>query len=913
MTDPFNGADGISMPPADASSPGDSVLREAGSGSALVTGKRWRNYQIGAPDPTHGPGAFRATDAGLMEEVTVAGMPLDAAAEARRQTWELLQSLPAGNLVPLRSAVEEDGWRYEIVSAPPGASLRDWIACHQVGLTEIETIVRQLTLLLEAMHAAGVVHLRLRPDTIFVHEAEKNLEVMLGGIGLATLHRQPELIPVEVDPYYAPPEAAGLFRHKPGPELCAWDWWSLGRVVQELVHGRHVYGLLFERDVSGNPPELKKRAEAALLDRDPSGVRAGAVELLPDNAPARLRTLLRGLLASSRDGRWGSDQVLHWLQRESVPDRYDLARDARLFVWRRRAFTVAEAAEFFLQPDYALEGQAQFFPRMSDARDTMLGFLQELPSLQKERERVAQILALVESAPWQAVPLNARRSVVAGLAWLSLAAPATRPPLSVQRWRVDPNGLQEMFSDAPPAESVALAQAMTTGVYRRAVEALDANAGRTLALLADAGFKAAQEAEQAGWLSAEDAGGHARMLRFALDPDKDLVARRDRLRLSYATNRDARLAALLELEKTDRTALTLLAFTGERAKEFGYVTHGDWAQARLTELRGRAALLTAALFWQRLLRVVVASPALAGPWPVFVALWTVPVAFCAAGEAWVWAGAVAGLAGALRAGAVHWIEGRRARCAPGAARWTWFSRPARCSEEAERVWGSLAPPAGNLPQEFDRLCAEIRALRLSPPPELPPAAPRFVELWLGAALSTVVPIGVVVAMFVVAGTIPPMPALVDRPVTTTPGAAPDAAELAAAQQLFEEFNDGFGRRPRGPLRAWDVPAVPPQPLTVRRMMRASPLHRAYAKVGAELLLEPYPRNGLAVTVAVPVPVGGESGLVLYDCAQRELVDARTFFVPETLTDRTWYWIGNRRVVYLGVPERLAAQFSLAPP
>ncbi|MBA3850105.1 MAG: hypothetical protein C0502_08925 [Opitutus sp.] len=913
MTDPLNGAAGAALPaPSDASAPVGAALSGAGEGSALSPGKRWRNYQIGEPDRAHGPGAFHAMDVGLMEGVTLCARPIGPGAEVRRTVWQLLETLPAGNLVPLREAVEDDGWRYEIVAAPSGTSLRDWIACHQIGPSELETVIRQLTLLLEAMHTAGVVHLRVRPDTIFINEAERNLEVCLGGIGVATLHTQADLIPLEVDPYYAPPEAAGLFRHKPGPELCAWDWWSLGRVVQELLLGRHVYGLLFEREVSADPPELRPRAEAALLDRDPSGVRAGAVELLPDNANPRLRTLLRGLLASSRDGRWGSDQVLHWLQREAVPERYDLPRDARLFVWRRQAFTVPEAAEFFLQPDYSIEGQAQLFPGV-DATGTLLAFLQELPQLKPELSRLTPMLALVDSAPWQTLPLAARRSAVTGLGWLSLAAASCRPPLSVQRWRVDPAGMQEMFSDAPPAESLVLAQVLTNPAYRRAAEALDAHAGRTLALMAEAGFKALTDAAAAGWLSSEDPVAQTRLLRFSLDSDKDLLARRDRLRMSYATNRDPRLATLLAADKPDRAALVLLAFTGEKAREFGYVTHADWAQSRLDELRARANALAAAQFWERLHRVALAGPALLGPWPVFAALWTAPLAFCLAAESWFAAGGVFALACVLRAASQWWINRLISRYAPGAAPWTWTTRPSRCHEEAARARALLQPPpTRRLATALEAVRKDIRALKLKPAPAQPASAPWLVRLWAGTTLSTVAPLAVVAAMVALAGRVPPMPQLVERPAVVVPEAA-TPADLAAARLIYEEFNDGFGRRPRGPLKPWDVPAVEPRPLSVRGMAKASAVQRAYAKVGAELLLEPYPRKELEVTIAVPVPTPGEPGLVLYDSWAREIVDPRAFFVPAGLTDRTWYWIGNRRVVYLGVPERLAAQISLAPP
>jgi hypothetical protein len=359
--------------------------------------------------------------------------------------------------------------------------------------------------------------------------------------------------------------------------------------------------------------------------------------------------------------------------------------------------------------------------------------------------------------------------------------------------------------------------------------------------------------------------------------------------------------------------LVLLAFTGEKARDFGYVTHADWAQTRLAELRARAAKLTAAHFWRRLHRIVAAAPALLGPWPVFAALWSVPLAFAVASEAWIAAGAITLAAFLFRAGGQAWVGHLVARCAPGAAPWLWTSRPSRCREEESLALKSLRLlPARSIPAELEAVRRDIRALKITPAPAMPASAPWMLELWAASAASVVLPLAAVVGLWALAQRVPPMPQLVERPAVVVPESA-TTSDLAAAQQIYEEFNDGFGRRPRGPLKPWDVPAVAPRPLAVARMAPSSPVQRAYAMVGAELLLEPYPRNGLAVTLAVPVPGQGESGLVLYDSEAREIVDARTFFVPGALDDRTWYWIGNRRVVYLGVPERLAAQFSLAPP
>jgi len=879
-----------------------------GGGSGLAEGKRWRHFQI---TKAHGTG-FLAADATLMEEVLLHARPIGEDAEAHRDAWERLRALEFDGVLALREAHEENGWRYEVSAVPAGVPLREWLAAHQPELADIENFVRQVATQLDRLHQQGIVHLRLHPLTVFVGEDSHGLQVQLGGWEYATLHSQPDLIPIAVNPYYAPPEAAGLFKHKPGPALCAWDWWSLGRIVQEMVHGSHVYGLLFERNVADDPPELRARAENALLERDPSGVRAGAVELLPTQANPRVRLLLRGLLASSRDGRWQGEQVLRWTQREVAPDRYDLPRDARLFWWRRRAFTVPEAAEFFLQPDNAFDGVQQFFPATKSPEPTLRQFLAELPALRAEHEKVEQILGYVESFAWRQLPLNPRRAAVAGLAWRTLAPNSPRP-LSVQRWVIDAAGLQEMFADAPPAEALAFARVLSTGAYRRAVEAVDAGAGRALALLAEAGMDALQRAIDAGWLAPTDEVGQARLLWFAFESDKDLASRHERLRAAYATVTNPAMAALFATERPARPELMLLAFAGEHAKEFGFVTHAEWRARRAAELGAQAARLRAALFWGRAARLVAATPALLGRWPVFLGVWAAPLALAVAARAWVWMGILAAVALGLRWLARALFNATRRHEAPDSAPWTWRDGPRRATQAARESCTALGKEPHQLATEFAEVNAELRAVCQ---PEASPIEPsRLAELWLLGALANLVPVVLCVLPWlgVDFAARPSAPPLLRH---FTPRS--DGAEVAKDGTLFETYNDGFGRRPRGPLRPWDVPSVAPEPLRVERAAASSPGQRAYARVGGELLLEPYPRRDLKVTLAVPVPstVGSQAGwgIVLYDSGQRELVDGRTFFLPAQPEAKRWYWLGNRRVVYLGEPPRLPElQKTLAEP
>lgn len=909
MSDPSPGAAETALTSAGPHAPAAAPLpeRSGGSGSALAPGRRWRNFQILKAQDN----GFAATDITSMEEVVLHARPLGDDAEARREAWERLMRLRSDNLVAALEAHEENGWRYEVTVPPQGVVLREWLSAHQMGLPEIETLVRQLAAQLEALHENGLVHLRVQPTSIFVDTDGHGLRAMLGGLESATLHAQSGLVPIEVNPYYAPPEAAGLFKHKPGPGLCAWDWWGLGRVVQEIVQGGHVYGLLFERDVSGDPPELRARAENALLERDPSGVRAGAVELLPDGVSAGVRSLLRGLLASCRDGRWHGDQVLHWTQREAVADRYDLPREARLFWWRRRALTVAEAAEFFLQPDYAFDGQQQFFPT-SEEELTMRAFLAELPSLRAERERVEQVLGYVEAFAWQQLPLNPRRAAVAGLAWRSLVAAGSRATLAVQRWRVDPPGMQEMFADAPPGEALLFAHVLSTGAYRRAVEAVDAAAGRTLALLADAGMTALEWAVKQTWIAREDEVAQARLLWFAFESDKDLLARLDRLRGAYATAREAALAEIFAKEKPTRAELMLLAFAGERARDFGFVTHAEWAARRAAELGARAERLRAAIFWRRAAHVAAAAPGLLGRWPIFVATWAAPIALAGAGRAWTWGAALAGFAVALRWTARAGLNAAIARHARGEKPWTWRDGPARAVRAAAASWAALTPEQRTNPKaEFAATCAEMRQLDLRDV-AVPATPSRLAGFWVGVVLANVVPLVFCVLPWIGIDFSPPprLPEIVRRAPLRPAGEGTAAADGA----IYEVYDDGFGRRQRGPLQAWDVPPEAPQPMRVTEVRPASPAQRAYARVGAELLLEPYPRKDLKLTLAVPVPTGGVWAVVLYDTGDRELADRRTFFLTEAPDPKRWYWLGNRRVVYLGAPPRLPPlQNSLAQP
>src|SRR6478736_1510642 len=644
MPDPIAGADAVDLsnhhPPGEPPAVKPAADPLAGMGGALVVGRRWHNYTIKAELPAPPAGCFLATDVSVMAEVVIQVRPVEAEGDARRGVWGVLQELPEENFARASEAHEEAGFRYEILPAPPGQSLREWLGAHRTHAAMIETVVQQLAQGIETFHQAGLVHLNLRPETVFIDEEDQHLKIMIGGLHKALSTDLSGLVAIEVNPYYAPPEAGGLFQHEAGAGLRAWDWWALGRIVQEMVLGRHVYSLVMERDVRANPPELRARAEALLLERDVTTLRAGAVELLPEETSPRLRLILRGLLASVRDGRWRWHQVEGWLRDEQPPDRYDLPRNARLILRGEQALTLTEIADLYSQPAHFAEGVGQLFPAEEEG-ESVWRILQETPQFRAELDRVRPLREMLDMPPWQGQPVALAQAAVAGLVWLTLAAPGQRKPLCFGEYVLNAVGLRRMFREGVAETAGAALAVLTAEPYLQRVSHLDPAARKTLDLLAKAGREAVELAKSRGWAFITRPEDLAKLLGWVLASDAELQASREGLRTRYAVCDDAQLDGWMRAPTPARVELALLAATGENPVEHGYIPHAEWNRRRHGELMARATQVSRALFWRRLERLIVFAPTLLGFWPLAVAIWLVPLALAMAAQAWLLAGVTA--------------------------------------------------------------------------------------------------------------------------------------------------------------------------------------------------------------------------------------------------------------------------------
>ncbi len=871
--------------------------------------------------------AYVARDAAQNRKVIVQARLIDDTTPPRRAAWTQLCALDEPRILRCLDATEEAGWRYEQTALPSSTTLREWIACHQSGFQEVEAFVRQLAPAIAALHAKGVGHFAISPDFIYIEESDSENAFVLGGLHAATIVDQPGLIPIGVDPFYAPPEAAGLTQHQAGVRLYAWDWWSLGRVVQEFLIGRHVLGLLLDREVTRPTPELRAAAEQLLLEREPPGVRAGGVEHMSAE-PASL-VLLRGLLTGSCDARWGLHAIQRWLRREQVREYYDLPRTARLWIWKERALTLVDAAEIFTQSSYWAEGIEMLFE--ADRPDTLAHFLRETPAHRTDWECLDSIRQMTASGGWQQIPAGPRQSIAAAIGWLALTnGSGTRGTFRICGQTIDSPGLAELLRHPGGPEGVALFNALLLPAVIEFLETMDSTAGRVLKGLAVKAGGAARLAVDHAWLQPDNDREFARLLNIALERSVVLQDRHALLQSAYATSRNPDLARILA-EKTPAPAeLVISAFTGEQPDQYGYITHREWRHERYVEFRSRAEAVTAALLWIRLQRLLNVARLWSAPWPVFVGVSLGLSALAGWLNRSFSSGAMVAVVVLLgRVWLVVRVRNAFRRVGDRTPAWGWRDGIARARREAARVKAGTHATIGSLTAQLEAARGSMSGFVWENRGR-GVVQPYWWDLTGMFSLATCV----IVAVLLRGLTFVPVPlrsAITLAIEAVTPAAAPqkvhvetngttvgevvaDPAHLLATGR-YDVVDDGFGRRLRGPLRRWDhfAPREVAR-LVVNARAPALPEQAAYAVVSASLLLQPYVRDSVVGLLAVRVPTTRGFGIVVFNTRDRQLIDHDVLLLerPVPLVERTWYALDHRRVLYLGTPLPLNSEISLAP-
>jgi len=896
----------------------------------LATGERWKGYQIDGPSPTGGENVFEATHVGRMEQVLISATLLNKSTATRRGVWELLSTkLPEqAKIVTCVEAHEEEGWRYEVVQQPPATTLREWVACHQAEISTQNKLLEQVSATISALHSLGIVHLRIRPEVIYLGGEEDKPEIILGGLNTATFYKQAVINPVEVDPFYAPPEAMDAEGKSPGIGLCAWDWWSLGRVVQEMILGRHVMSGLFGHDVIRDPsPKVAERAKNLLLEIDPPGTRAGAVESMPTVAPT-IKGMLRGLLTSARDARWGSESIARWLAKENVPNYYDLARNARFFTWQGRGRSIAEAAVFFRSAENWADGEMNLFD--PENQETLVHFLTTVKEHKTDLIKLQQTHGQVSALEVSGVTDAGRRTLTAALTWLAFGPqPGT---LVIKGRKMDVPGLTELLAMAQDAANFGALKMLISAPGLALITPLDATAGITLSQLATVGGAALRQGEQNGWIDPTDAETGTYVLKLSLESEPALRKRADRVRTTFAACENPVLAAMLADKNPALWVQVLLVVTGENPRRFGYVTRIEHTRQQLARLKARSEQLQVALFWLHLKQALQAGRPWSGRWHAFCVFWLGLVAFgvvlaqdvpATAALALILMGLRRILGWRVRKLAARWDK---TLTVP----WTWRDGPERCLAEAQRTWPESAAVLPELTRQYDEMKAAMASLQ----PVGSKAGSTNSVSWLAGLW----PVFTAAALVCIVGSVQllknvgqnfgyqalsiawndPATEFDSKALAKSSGTTDEIAALLekipnlspemvakVKNGEYEIVKEAFGYALHGPIEKWNFspPAIIP-PLPVESRETATAAQRAYALVSGELLLRPYGKKGVTAMFVISVPTKTGFGLMIYNAKSRKLVDNVALTVHEGLPDKTWYHVDRYNVIYLGAPSQM---------
>ncbi len=261
-----------------------------GSGAVLVPGQTFGGYLLLGEIGRGGMGqVFRARDLALDRLVALKVSPPDAgpaAIERMLREARIGARVNHPAIVPVHAAGRVDGRAFLALQYVPGRSLRSLLDERGGSLppTEALRIACDAAEALAAVHAAGLVHLDVKPENLLLPDSGG---VRLTDFGIA---REAPVLPAREDGglYFGTPEYSS-------PEQCLGgdldersDLYSLGITLYEMLAGKVPH----EGD---SPVEILRR----IATRAPT-----AVEVLDPTIPAPVAAVVRKLLDRRRDSRY---------------------------------------------------------------------------------------------------------------------------------------------------------------------------------------------------------------------------------------------------------------------------------------------------------------------------------------------------------------------------------------------------------------------------------------------------------------------------------------------------------------------------------------------------------------------------------------------------------------------------------
>ena len=207
----------------------------------LAPGKRFaERYEIVKPRRQTGlAAAFEArSEEGPCELLVFAPNLFEGPTQAEeyRDSWRAWAGVDSPHVLRVREVLSPtDNAVVLATDLPAGTSLRDWLKEHErVEAARAKELGLQLLSGLEAIHAAGLVHGDIKPQTVYLEDGEQRAVLVDGGIttGLWNAKHLGEHTALIGTPYYAPVEQFG----GDSPNIQS-DVYNLAAVLYELVAG----------------------------------------------------------------------------------------------------------------------------------------------------------------------------------------------------------------------------------------------------------------------------------------------------------------------------------------------------------------------------------------------------------------------------------------------------------------------------------------------------------------------------------------------------------------------------------------------------------------------------------------------------------------------------------------------------
>jgi Protein kinase domain len=429
---------------------------------------------------------------------------------------------------------------------------------HRFSEASIRELVRRLAAAIEYLHrSVGTAHRDVKPSNILVVDPSVPI-VKLADFGVMTLVDAGGATTFAGTKKYAPPEA--LRWRLTRSELLAYDWWSLGRVVQEIVDGIHPYDRIA---ATLSDLEIESDAmEAVWCDilSEQSRARYGRAGQLEHSAE-RWRPLLRGLLTTDREARWGCAEIERWLAGEAVLDSYDALPDEDRFrVADRDAEVLAEVRRLSTPESWdeaccivvESDGIVALFRGMSD------------------NKRVRSRLRTADAAYDSLIRLVSARTAEEILAMLVLRViGGEATPLTLRGYELDVDLLLEWARTSEPGTRE-LILALSENVVLAAIEASAPNAAARLRDFAAAWGEMQRVLE--AWVPSAALNRQVElMVAYSAqirDANETLIAD---ARAIFANSRNAAVDTAFSAEHSDAEAAAL-AFAVAHAETFDFET-----------------------------------------------------------------------------------------------------------------------------------------------------------------------------------------------------------------------------------------------------------------------------------------------------------------------------------------------------